>query len=116
MAPTDIPQTIPIYNPISLRFNTKANNHTKTISKINALKNVNTREIVPLPIAWNKLPDIIPKGISKIKKHIIRMQSTTPADKTAESTEYEKMNDSGSANMKRNEPINIDEIIPSVIP
>ena len=62
------------------------------------------------------LPEITPNGINNIKKHNMRNASTMLGPNTELSAEYENMNDSGSANMKKNEETITDEINPNLIP
>ena len=101
---------------MSAKSNANANNAAKTISRMNALKKVKARDIVPFPIAWNILAATIPNGISTIKKHKILRHSITLSESTAASAEYENINDNGSAKTKRNAQIMAEDIIPNLIP
>ena len=83
---------------------------------MNDLNIVISNEKVPFPIDWKIFPERTPNGMKSRKKHKILNASTTLGAKTELSDEYENMNDSGSANIKRNEQTIIDEIIPNFKP
>lgn len=101
---------------MSAKLNTNANNPANSTSRMNVLSIVNIKDIVPFPIDWKILPARIPNGMNNIKKHKILNASTTLADNTALLAEYEKINDRGSANMKKNEQMITDEIKPNLTP
>ena len=98
--------------PTSAKLNANANKAANTTSRMNVLSIVKIKEIVPFPIDWKILPATIPNGMNNMKKHKILKASTTREAKTELLAEYEKMNDSGSANIKKNEQMIIDEIKP----
>ena len=80
---------------------------------MNDLNTVIKSENVPFPIAWKIFPERTPNGMNSKKKHKILKASTTLGAKMELSDEYENINDSGSANIKRNEQTITDEIIPN---
>lgn len=101
---------------MSARLNTNANRPANITSRMNDLSIVKINDIVPFPIDWKMLPANIPNGINKMKKHKILNASTTLADNTALLAEYENINESGSANMKKSAQMNADEISPNLTP
>ena len=116
MEPTAIPHTIPTYIPISFHPKTNPNSHANTISRINALKIVNIKAIVPFPILWNRFPAIIPKGIASKKKHRIRIASVILKDRISLLAEYANICDKGSAKIKQIAQIMMEDIKPSLTP
>ena len=92
------------------------NSPANITSKMNALRIVKIREIVPFPIPWNRFPATIPKGINNKKKTRILIASATLWDNIALSAEYEKIKDNGSANTKKHAQIIMDDINPSLTP
>ena len=114
--PRFIPITNPIYIPISPKWNMNPNSPANIISATNDLNIVIIKDIVPFPILWNKFPATIPNGINIKKKHNILNASTIFGPKTALVSEYEKIVDSGSANMNNIAHIIIDEINPNFTP
>ena len=91
MEPNAIPQTKPAYIPISPIWNMNPNNPANITSRMNALRIVKIRDIVPFPMPWNRFPATIPNGINNKKKTRILIASATLWDNIALSAEYEKM-------------------------
>lgn len=116
MEPIDIPATVPAYMPGAPQLKTNANSPAKTSSSKNALNIVRDRDIVPFPMDWKRLPDMIPNGTSSKKNARICNASTIFGAKRELSAEYEKINDSGSAKMNKHEQIITDEIKPNFTP